>query len=394
MIIMQSPSGRLIEEVTGEPEDIRARGLEMVRLGSRMENCASVLADISTRATADQGQAVDALRESIGDSYVTLREAAELYKPLGPIIRQYGTDLAAVMPVLNGHVGECERLLLTYISLPGEVQPRGTGGLFQPEDGSPEAEQQRAEDEAKKAAWDAYQAEGELFDRAYDTWEEAFDTAVSGLSEEMAGTIEDGGWRSFLHGFSEVLGWAGLIVGVAALIIGGPLLAAIALAIGVVALAVTVIQAVQFGDKNGWDIAFAVAAIIPVGKLGPKFMRLDFADEVSNTFKVFKPSTWSGAWTNRATTDGLISIGRTQGWKSALSKGVTGYSKEDWIGLSFLYTLGDAGQSLKVGPVAMVAEGVFNLGTNVLKYQGWFSKAFGDGSSWKQSIPEPVRILL
>ena len=397
---MTSPAGRAIREVTGDPEGIKSRGREMTRLGNRMEYCANVLDDIKSRGSENQGQAVEALREAIGDSYATLREAAELYKPLGPIILQYGSDLADVKPVLNGHVAECERLLGTFAALPGSVEPRGVGGLFQPEEDSPEAEEQAAEDAAKKRAWEDYQEEGALFDSAYDTWELAFDTAVTGLSDEMAGSIEDGSWRSFLNWASGALGWAGLIVGIAALIIGGPILAAIALAVGVLMLAVTIVQAVQYGDKDGWDIALAVVGVLPVGKLGAKLLRPDLADEAVDTLKVFKPSTWTKPFTSPRETDGLLSLiakdgwRSTSGWTNALTKGLTGYTRDDWIGLSMLHRVADAGQSLRLGPVSMSLELGYNVTTNVLKYENWVSKIAGADSSWRNSLPAPVRIFL
>src|SRR5690606_15939978 len=109
--------------------------------------------------------------ETIDDAYKQLREAGELYKPVGPIIKTYGDALAELKPKIDGHVDTCETLWNTYAGLPGKVDPRGTGGLFQPEEGSPEAIQQAEEDEAKKTAYDAWEGEAEDFDEDYNTWE-------------------------------------------------------------------------------------------------------------------------------------------------------------------------------------------------------------------------------
>jgi hypothetical protein len=398
--MMYSPAGRFIEPVTGEPGSIIERGRAMTRLGRQMESCATTLETIKSSGLSDYaGKAVEKLQETIGDSYETLREAAELYKPLGPVIRDYGLALDSIQPTLNARASRCEQLWAEFGSLPGSVEPRGVGGLFQPEEGSDEAEEQADEDAAKKAAHDEFLEAAGLWDDSYDSWEHAFDTAVTGLNDEMAGTIEDGGWRSFLGWASSALGWVGLIVGVAALIIGGPILAAIALVVGVLLLAVTIVQAVQYGDKNGWDIALAVVGVLPFGKLGSKLLRPDLADEALDVFKVFKPSTWTKPFTNASEMDGLLSLIAKDGWRSsagwtnALVKGLTGNSRDDWLGIALLHGVRDAGQSLRLGPLSMSLEFGYNVTVNVLKYENWVSK-IGGGTSWRNQMPEPVRIFL
>lgn len=273
-----SPKGRFIEYVEGSPDGIIERGEAIKVLGDQMLDSADVLENIKNRAiesAGQKGQAIDALRESIGDSYETLREAGELYQPVGPVISTYGHALDSVQPLIKATVDDSRDLWDTYVSLPGQLEPRGTGGLFQPDEGTPEAEQQAEEDATKKAAYDAWEARAEDFDAHYDTWEDAFDTAVDNIGDEMAGSIKDSRWSDFwdfMDGVADILGKIGLVVGVLALVFAGPFLA-IAAAIAVLGLLVASIRA--FEDGLGWndlgDVGLAALACLPMGKLGTLF---------------------------------------------------------------------------------------------------------------------------
>ncbi|UFU03365.1 hypothetical protein LQF12_01770 [Ruania suaedae] len=265
----QSPRGRTIMHVQGQPQEIIDRGTAIETLGGQMRESAAVLGSIKDRAADQQGQAIDALRESIGESHEVLAEAADLYEPVGPVIRSYGEALSDVKPKLDAHADECETLWSTFVALPPHgtyVAERGTGGLFQPEEGSPEADQQAEEDQAKRDAYEAWEAEAVAFDNDYDTWESAYDEAVQSIGEEMAGSIKDGFWDNWGDIIKGVLSWASLILGIAALIIGGPLLAALALIAGLAYLAVTVYEYSE-GDASLLDVGLAALGVLPVGKL-------------------------------------------------------------------------------------------------------------------------------
>ncbi len=262
----RSPAGRDIEHVKGNPETISARGAAIGELGQQMLDSATVLEQIATRATDQQGKAIEQLVETIGDAYKQLREAGELYKPVGPVITAYGDTLADVKPKINGHADMCDTLWATYTSLPGKVKPRGTGGLFQPDADSAEAELQAQEDAAKKAAFEAWEQEAEDFDADYNTWEQAFDDAVSGITDEMSGKIADG-WTQWLSTIKDVLSWAGFVLGIAAIIIGGPIIGALA---AIVAGLTLIVVAIQFarGEASGVDLTLAIIDVIPIGKIG------------------------------------------------------------------------------------------------------------------------------
>ncbi|WP_159620948.1 hypothetical protein [Ruania rhizosphaerae] len=308
MLMPPSPRGRQIIQVEGNPAEITARGTEIELLGEQMREAAGVLSEIKNRAEDQQGKAITTLRETIGDSYETLYESADLYEPVGPVIRAYGETLDTVQPKLNAHADNCWELWQTYFYLPGQLEPAATGA--DPEPGSDEAAEQEENDQ-KRQAYEAWEAEAGLFDTDYDTWENAFDQAVRDIGDEMSGQIEDGGWRSFLDIAGKVLGWAGLIVGVAAMIIGGPVLGIIAAVIGVLTLAVVICQAF-IGDANGWDIAIAAVGVLPVGKLG-KLAQGRYLEFGADTISAFKPSTYAGdsvytLFKNKNVTDGISTL--------------------------------------------------------------------------------------
>ena len=358
-----SPGGRFIEYVEGSPADIISRGTKIEDLGEKMEESANVLEDIKTRASDQQGKAIEKLRETIGDSYETLHKAAALYTPVGPVIRTYGEELEKVQPRIKTRVDNCRELASEFWAQEGNLEPYP---------GSEDDEEQQELDQAKKAAYEAWETEAKLFDDDYDTWEEAFDTAVSGITKEMSGKIEDGGWRSFLDGLSKVLGWAGLIVGVAALIIGGPILGAIAAAIAVLTLVVTILQVFE-GDANGWDVAIAAVGVIPVGKLG-KLAQGRYAEFADDAFKNFKPSTYTAAFKNPKETSTLYSAFKTGGARNGLAKMLTGRNRDDLVGDALGYTVGGP-----IGPFSPSSVFYYDVGhsvvSNVLKYEGWASKA-------------------
>lgn len=272
MAYMQpSPKGRTIEYVEGDPDAIEKRGGEITTLGDQMLNSADLLEDIKNRALdgPDQkGKAIEKLRESIDDSYDILRQAGNLYQPVGPVIETYGSKLSTAQSLIKYYVDQAEGRWETYDALPGDVEPRGSGGFLEPDEGSDEAKENAEEDKAKKAAYDEWKESADSFDRWYgdpdneDSWEEIFDNAVDGITDGMADSIKD----SFWDAIGDFLSIAALVLGIVALFVGGWVIAAVALAVAAAYLAVTIIQ-YTLGEKSGWDIAFAALGVLPVGKL-------------------------------------------------------------------------------------------------------------------------------
>src|SRR5699024_9202786 len=219
-----SPRGRLIDYLEGDPEVIVARGQQISDVGEAMAESAHWLEKIKDEAAEQQGKAIDTLRETIKDSSATLKKAADLYEPVGPVLKGYGEQLEGLQVTINELVDECRDLAA---DVPAVVPAEG--------DDDPEAEQGRQ----AHADW---HDKAEMFDTAYDEWEDAFEKAANGITDEMAGTIEDSGWREFWAEAGAILEIAALVVAVLALVITGPVMFWVAIGVGLAALAMTIGQ--------------------------------------------------------------------------------------------------------------------------------------------------------
>jgi len=326
MYMPLSPGRHQIQHVEGDASEIIARGTAIEELGGQMRDSADVLKDIKTRASDQQGKAIDSLRESIGDSYTVLYQAADLYEPVGPVIRTYGEALEEVKPKIDGHADECETLWTTYVNTDGHIPPRGSGGFLQPDEDSDEAKQNAEEDAAKQKAYDAWEEEAEAFDRDYDTWERAFDTAVENIGEKMADQIKDSFWDNWGDFITEFLSWASLILGIAALIIGGPIVAALAALAALAYLAVTVYEYSQ-GKKSLLDVGLAALGVLPVGKLANLTKVLHFtkpAMKAAGKSSLGNFGKLKGLFSKPALGDGLLKTFKNKGTSAGLKQLFTG----------------------------------------------------------------------
>lgn len=260
-----SPKGREIKHVEGTPGEIVSRGKQIESLGKKMHDAATTLQTLKDNTLSDgqqQGQAIQKLQEIIGDSHEKLREAGDLYEPVGPVLVQYGESLESCKPRIDASANTCKELWSTYENLPGDKDDSTTeeeGGLL----GIGGTDKEEAEDnKAKKDAYDNWKAEAEVFDTWYDVWEDAFDTATNGITDGTSGKIEDSFWSDI----AEVMAVVTLVIGVVALVIGGPIMAAIALVAGAIYLAAVIGQYCN-DEANGMDIFLAAISIVPFGKL-------------------------------------------------------------------------------------------------------------------------------
>jgi hypothetical protein len=283
-----SPKGREIKHVEGRPGEIVSRGKQIESLGKKMHDAATTLQTLKDNTLSDgqqQGKAIQKLQEVIGDSHEKLKEAGDLYEPVGPVLVQYGESLETCKPNIDASANACKELWSTYESLPGDKEDSTTEeeGGFLGIGGTDEEE--AADNKAKKVAYDNWKSEAETFDTWYDVWEEAFDTATNGITEGTAGKIEDSFWSDL----ADVLSVAALVIGIVALVIGGPILAAIALAVAAAYLFVVVMQYAN-GEANVTDIVLAGVGIVPFGKLTSfsKLAHLNRSSLTSTLFANFK----------------------------------------------------------------------------------------------------------
>ncbi|WP_406029840.1 hypothetical protein OG801_16490 [Nocardioides sp. NBC_00163] len=260
-----SPKGREIKTVEGNPSGVIERGNAIERLGEMMSSCADELAMIAAHDLANgemDGKAVEKLQEKIGDSHGTLREASQLYRPVGPIIAKYGEELQQWQPLIRSQVDTCQDLWAKFDSMEGAPTHLPGAG---PKEGSPEAQQEEDAEEAKDQARKDWENAAETWDGYYDSWEDAYDAAVSGIGNEMSGKIEDGFWE-VLDDIIAVLEIVAMVLFVAALFIAGPL-AAIAMAVSALVLLARTIQFCA-GKCSIVDLGLAVLDVIPFGKFG------------------------------------------------------------------------------------------------------------------------------
>src|SRR5690625_1961668 len=277
-----SPMMREIEYLPGDGEEVERRGKDIEDLGDQMLESADTLQAIKDADDGQHGKAVESLRTEFDDAYETLKEAGELYKPVGPHIAEYGQQVIESQPLIRSKVDDCESLWATYQSLPGS-----TSG---PEPGAEDEDAAEDEHEAKKAAFEVWnQAAGE-YDSLVSTWELAYDSAANGISNDMAGKIRDpNAFWDFVDGLVEVLGWVGLAVGVIAMIAGGPFVALAAI-IGAAVFAITAVQYIA-GEASLSDLMWETVGILPFGKAGRLF-RGDVGTFGKEMFKGFSGSNF------------------------------------------------------------------------------------------------------
>ncbi|BDZ55482.1 hypothetical protein [Agromyces marinus] len=276
-----SPRGRAIRHLHGDASTIVSRGDQIERLGDDMIESAALLRDIADGAAGQRGLAMDELREVVGEVHVELRRAGEMYRPTGPVVRDYGTAVAEIKPRLDTRADACEELWQDYLRAPGYREGERPSFLTAVDADGSEAADQRALDRGKEAAYDDWLAEAQAFDREYDTWEDAFEHAARNVGDVLDGRIEDGFWDrvdGFVAGALEVLKVVGIALFIASIIVGGPLVAALSAIVAVATLVLTVYQKAR-GDTGWKEVILAGIAVIPFGSLG-KLGSRGFADGV------------------------------------------------------------------------------------------------------------------
>lgn len=265
----ESPKGRRIEWIEGNPGDIEARGKQIVDLGDQMIGSAGVLKAVADGATGMEGLSVEKLKEVIGDVHEELKLAGERYKPTGTALEIYATSLEEVQTGLRTIVEDAEKYWNQYRGLPGYIDGQRPA-IGMPSPGSPESTAAAEEDQAKQAAYDNWELEAVAFDAKYDTWSSAFDTATRSIGSATDGGISDS-WKDDIAGFADValdiLAVAGLVLAVLAIIVGGPLILALGAIVALATLALTVYMK-AYGRASWGDVAWAIVGVLPIGKLG------------------------------------------------------------------------------------------------------------------------------
>ena len=85
----------MIDKLLGDPDEVTARGQQIIDLGSDMAAAWSLISRLAADGAEMEGRSIDKLRELCEKVSSDLSEASELYAAVGPHIRTYGTSLAS-----------------------------------------------------------------------------------------------------------------------------------------------------------------------------------------------------------------------------------------------------------------------------------------------------------
>jgi hypothetical protein len=270
--------GNLIDELDGDPGEVKSRGRQITELGAKM-----IASDRQINALVDgssdmEGDAVDKLRELAEKVTSDLRKGGQLYAAVGPHITDYGIALAEAKPLLDTHATKLRSLWEEYYELSRQAEtargavPRkpddddddtSAKEHYEQADANAQAAEQAAAD--KRDDWDA---EAKLYDEDFDDWHAAFTLAAKNIKEGQSGKIEDSRMdniKGALDYIADVLSVAGMVLAVLAIVVGGPFFA-IALAVAVAALAVQIIK-MGVGDGDWLDLTLAAIGVVPF--IGP-----------------------------------------------------------------------------------------------------------------------------
>lgn len=417
-----TPQSRVIEPFSQDGGDIVSIGWDVFYLGLDMTNAAETLRTLADGSDGQQGKAVDKLREQVGDAYVQLELAGELYQPLGSALIRYGEAVRdTIASDVTTKASSAETAWYAYTALPGDKDGRDYFlGIGRPEEGSDAEQRHEEEDAAKKEAYDAWLEAATGFDGAFDTWESAWNEAIATIEEGFNDDLEDSGWEKFKAGLNfvaEVLSWAGLVVGIVALFVGGPIVAAIAAAIAVAALVVTVAQ-VLAGEKTPDALVWAAIDVVPFGKLG-RLAHSDgnlgtLAKESFNNFNLGSKGPYGealqaikgkGDYAGKSLTERLTGV---RSGEDVLSRALTGKTAREW---DDIYNLRVPSQGRVAGfemppgtPQWRIDEEValrtatsnyemaHSLMGHGFKVEGWYTKVENqvtgtDEPSWRDSHP-------
>lgn len=283
MTDLRTHRGHTVAVLEGDAQGIVTRGKEIEDLGEQMIGAADLLREIGDGATEEKGRSIEKIRGEVGDAHEELRKAGERYKPTGTVMKTYGEKLADVQAAMRTIVQDAADAKTTLDQKRSAAETASSAVENAP-DADPSdptaAERTRELQDAASAAQtdvgsaqDALDAQYALFDTQWDKWDEAYDTALRGIEDATEGNVSDD-WTDNLAGVVEVvlevLAWVGVVLAIAALIIGGPFIALIAAIVGVIALIGTLFLYAK-GRKGLGDVAWAIAGVLPFGKLGKLF---------------------------------------------------------------------------------------------------------------------------
>jgi len=279
-----TPGGNEIKQVSLSPGDVVSTANTMISIASRMQSASTTLQELANSDDGQQGKAVQALRDSVGDTWEILGDAGDMYYHTADAIRTYGQeigDVGGIAEALSSAYTIADEKWSTYAGADGDLH----GDIAaDPDDDDPNAESDASDNKAKYDAFQAWMNAANQWDQHYDDWETAWNNAVSAIENAHEHGPKDG-WSEWFGDFLEI---AYLVLTIAAIVLAvvfivctfwitGPIAAAIAgiaATVGaIVGIATAVVSIVRFARGETdlltmvLDIAFAIPGIGPVANL-------------------------------------------------------------------------------------------------------------------------------
>ncbi|MTE24458.1 hypothetical protein [Microbacterium sp. ZXX196] len=265
-----SPEGRRIAQFAPSASDVVAAAQEMVDIALDMTSASRTLQAVAESEDGQQGQAVDKLRELVGDTWEILGQSGSMYYATASAIRTYGRALEnSVAEDIDSAYTLASEKWEAYDTLPGDRDGDLTAS---PSDDDPNAAGDAQDNREKYDAFQEWMNAANAWDACYNDWEDAWNTAIDAIEDAH----EDGpadGWGDVLKVVYGVLTVVALVVGVLALIFGGPFILAGMIVGGLIAV-VSLIRYVR-GEVSLGTLLLDIAGAVPLGKLGALMAKID-----------------------------------------------------------------------------------------------------------------------
>jgi len=282
-----TPGGRRVRHIDGDPGGISSRAADIEALGEKMARAAATL-QLFADGTVGKGTSFEAIREQAKEVYEDLRVASERYRPSGEALATYASALSTVQSSTGWRVDGAHRTWpdVRDASWALSAAERDQDEFDRNEDRDVEQTGSRPSTSGEQAAFDSAVETWEAYWSAYDapveTWEAAYETACGSLERTNADGVKDSFWDNsmpFVEAMLDVLLVVGVILLVVAFVVTGPL----AMLAGVLAVVAGVlsllgeIAKLNAGRGDWQSVALAAVGIIPFGKLAKLANLTDFA---------------------------------------------------------------------------------------------------------------------
>jgi hypothetical protein len=273
----ETPGGRRVRHIDGEPTPISRHASDIEDLGDMMARAANTL-ELFADGTIGQGESFEKIREQAKEVYEDLRVASQRYRPSGSALAAYASALSTVQSSTDWRVTGAERTwpdvrAASWALSEAEGEQRDYDRTA---DDDEESTTPRPTTDAEQSAFDSAVESWESYWGAYDapveTWESAYDRAVGSLERTNENGVSDSFWDNampFVEAMLVVLTVVGVLLLIAAFVFTGPL-ALLAGVLGVIAGVLSLmgeIAKMNAGRGDWTSVAFAALGVIPFGKL-------------------------------------------------------------------------------------------------------------------------------